>query len=218
MRRMILGLCVCAISSPVAACDTALVLALDVSGSISPNEYRLQIDGLAEALTDPAIVAALVAGQDALAIVQWSGEQYQDLSLPWQRAGSVAEMAALAEAVRGIKRPGNFTATAIGQSILFSLAVLDSAPTCRRKVIDVSGDGKENDGMTLPDALAAAETLGVTINGLAIEVANGTSDLTAYYRGSVVTTDGFVMTAKGLKDYPRAIHEKLLRELTKPVS
>lgn len=59
---------------------------------------------------------------------------------------------------------------------------------------------------------------GVTVNGVAIEIGEGTTALTDYYRQFVATPEGFVMTAAGLKDFPRAIHAKLLRELTKPVS
>ena len=218
MRSLLLILFICAFVRPVAACDVALVLAIDVSGSIAPDEYRLQIDGLADALDDPAIVEALVTGQDSLAIVQWSGDRYEELTLPWQNLQTTAQVSDLALVVRGIRRPENYTATAIGQAMRFSLAQFADGPICRREVIDVSGDGKENDGMTLPAARAEAEAQGVTVNGIAIEIGDDTTELTNYYSRFVMTPDGFVLTAKGLQDYSRAIHDKLLRELTKPVA
>ena len=70
-------------ASPAAACDTALLLAVDVSGSIAMDEYYLQMDGLAEPVLDPAIINALVRGKDKLAMVQWSGDRFQPLPLPW---------------------------------------------------------------------------------------------------------------------------------------
>ena len=149
MQRLILPILLCGLAGPAAACQVALVLAIDVSDSIAPNEYRLQIEGLAEALDDPAIVEALVTGQDALAIVQWSGDRYAELTLPWQNPRTDADVADLAVRVRAIQRPENYTATAIGQAIRFSGAKFAEAPVCRREVIDASGDGKENDGMTL---------------------------------------------------------------------
>lgn len=205
-------------AAPARACDTALVLAVDVSGSISMKEYRLQMQGLADALADPAVVQAIVQGQDALAILHWSGANRQAVALDWQSPASPGEVAALAQVIRGIERPDIYTSTAIGQGIAAALKLLATAPPCGRQVIDVSGDGKENDGMTLPQARAQAVSAGVVVNGIAIEVSGGTHALTDYYLQNVVSPDGFAITAEGLKDYPRAIHEKLLRELTKPVS
>lgn len=218
MRHFVLILLICALASPAAACDVALLLAVDVSGSISSGEYTLQMQGLAEALQVDDIIKALVAGQDELALVQWSGSGYQQFSLPWVRIGTVADVAGLAAVIRTKPRPGNYTDTAIGQAVHFSIAQFAAVPECRRHVIDVSGDGEENDGMTLSAARAEAKALGDTVNGVAIETGAGTTRLTDYYRQFVATTDGFVMTAEGLQDFPRAIHAKLLRELTKPVS
>ncbi|MEO8244375.1 MAG: DUF1194 domain-containing protein [bacterium] len=215
MLRVIPILIACLMAAPAAACETALLLAIDVSGSISMDEYYLQMNGLADALEDPDIVKALIEGQDALALVQWSGDRFQQLSLPWQHLRSTDQAAAFADAVRSTKRPPDFTDTAIGNAILFSLVQFPAAPRCVRTVIDLSGDGEENDGMTLPKARVAAEQAGIILNGLAIEIDANHSQLTEYFRTRVISYDGFVMTARGIQDYPRAIQAKLLRELTK---
>ena len=216
--RALPALIACLLASPAAACDTALVLAVDVSGSISMVEYHLQMDGLAEALLDPAIIEALVKGHDRLAVVQWSGDHFQQLSLPWQQFATAEEVTALAEALRVAKRPPDYTDTAIGNAIRFATPLFADVPDCARHVIDVSGDGAENDGMTLPQARAEALAAGIILNGLAIEIDDTSLKLTEYYRLNVIGPTGFVMTAKGLEDFPRAIRAKLLRELTKAVS
>ena len=217
MLRVVVILSSCVLASPVAACETALLLAVDVSGSISNDEYVLQMQGLAEALADPDIVAAIVEGRDAIAVVQWSGRDLQTLALNWQSPRDAAAVADLAATLLTIKRPYN-TATSIGQAIRFSVPLFNAVPHCLRRLLDVSGDGKENDGMTLPLARAEAEAAGVTINGIAIETGTGVTDLTDYYRRLVITPDGFVLSAFGLPDYPRAIHAKLTRELVDPTS
>ena len=218
MLRAILVLSGWVFAAPVAACETALLLAVDVSGSISGEEYVLQMQGLADALSDPDIVDALVGGQDKLALVQWSGSRNQRLSLPWQSLRSPADVAALAATIRTIKRPQDHTDTAIGAALYFSLSLFAEVPDCQRHVIDLSGDGAENSGNSLPAARAEVEANGITLNAIAIEESPFTTKLSGYFRRFVVTRGGFVMTARGLQDYPRAIRAKLLRELTKATS
>ena len=218
MRHLILALSGCLLASPVRACETALLLAVDVSGSISVDEYTLQMQGLADALADPDVIAALVGGQDKLSMVQWSGTGKQRLSLPWQSLHSAADVADLAATIRLIKRPQDHTDTAIGEALYFALAQFADVPDCQRKVIDLSGDGAENAANSLPAARAEVEAQGVTLNAIAIEETAETLTLSGYFRRFVITPDGFVATARGLQDYPRAIRAKLLRELTKAVS
>ena len=193
---------------PVRACETALMLAIDVSGSISTDEYGLQMQGLADALADPDIIDALVGGQDKIALVHWSGVRNQRLSLAWQHLRSPADVAALAAEIRLIKRPQDHTDTAIGEALYFALAPFADVPDCRRFVIDLSGDGAENSGNSLPAARAEVAANHVTLNGIAIEENGEATYLTEYFRSYVITPDGFVITARGLADYPRAIRAK----------
>lgn len=218
MLRALMIMIACLAARPIAACETALVLAVDVSGSISLDEYALQIEGLAAALEDRQIVKTLIRGQDRIALVQWSGQRLQRLAMGWQSVETAEQASALAATVRAIKRPQLRTVTAIGEAIRFSLTQFESAGDCARHVIDISGDGAENEGMTLPDARSEAMLAGVTLNAIAIEIDAETFELTNYFRHSVITPGGFVITARGLPDYPRAIRDKLERELTKPAS
>lgn len=202
-----------ALSQPAAACDTALLLAIDVSSSIDAGEYRLQIDGLADALLDPEVIDTLLQGQSALAVVQWSGVNRQGVVLGWNRMFSVEVIRDFAAEVRALPRAFVDSDTAIGDAIDFSVRQFTAVPECNRRTIDVSGDGPQNAGGSALHASRAAEAAGIIINGIAIE-SIGVA-MTNYYRRTIVTHDGFVITARGHLDYPRAIREKILRELAK---
>ncbi len=218
MLGRLIALATLCLATPLWACDTALVLAVDVSGSIDPHEYLLETGGLADALQDPEITDALTKGQVALALVHWSGVGHQKLSVPWQRMMTAADVARFADAIRAIGRPREYSDTAISEAILYSIKQFSAVADCKQQVIDLSGDGKENATNGLPDARAKATTDGVTVNAIAIEMGADTTTLSDYFRARVITPGGFVVTAKGLADYPRAIREKLLRELTRAVS
>lgn len=198
------------------ACETALVLAMDVSGSVDRGEYLLQVEGLAAALADGALRDVLVQDQVALAVVQWSSLGQQALVLPWQRMLSFRAVDDFAARVLAMPRAFPGSDTAVGEALAFSLAQFEAVPDCRRRIIDMSGDGDENVGFTTPRARGAAIAAGVEVNGLAIE-AMGLS-ITNFYRRWVITPGGFVETAQGHLDYARAIRSKMLRELTKPGS
>lgn len=203
---------------PGRACETALLLAIDVSGSIDAGEYALQVQGLADALADPDIADLLVQGQAALAVVQWSGVGAQALVQPWQRMLGRGDVARFAAAARAMPRRFDASDTAVGQAIGFSAAQFATVPDCRRRVIDISGDGPENAGYTTGQARQGAQAQGIEINAVAIEDIGPSAPVTSFYRRWAITPGGFVLTARGLGDYPRAIRAKLLRELTKPGS
>ncbi|WP_299415495.1 DUF1194 domain-containing protein [uncultured Sulfitobacter sp.] len=204
---------------PVAApaCDLALVLAVDVSGSVDPAEYRVQMDGLAAALRDGTVVDALIDQRAQVTLIQWSGSTRQRQTVPWHGIGSAADVAGLADKIAADPRVWRNFSTAIGEALDLSLQALEAVPHCRRKVIDVSGDGISNEGaapQTFRTALKAAE---VTVNALAIETDE--TDLTAWFFEHLITGEGaFVITANGFEDYPAQIRRKLQRETTRQVS
>ncbi|GHC67149.1 hypothetical protein GCM10007315_35210 [Gemmobacter tilapiae] len=200
------------------ACETALLLAIDVSGSIDTGEYHLQVEGLAQALQDGQVQEALLKGQVALAVVQWSGFDQQTLVQDWSRMENPQDIATLIAQVQALPRAFDGSQTAVGQAIRFSTAQFDPVSDCQRRVIDISGDGPENIGHTVTPARQEAMAAKVTINAIAIEDAGAQVAITNFYRKWVITPAGFVITARGLEDYPRALREKLLRELEKPAS
>lgn len=197
------------------ACDTALILTIDVSNSVDVGEYRLQVDGLADALEDPEVVQAMVSGDVAVAVVQWSGENWQELSIPWTQVRTARDAQQLALQARLMPRAFTLSDTAPAEAIYFAIDQFKDAPTCRRRVIDVSGDGTRNAGRETAPARQAAERAGIMINGIAIE-GRGMAITTFYYR-RVITRNGFVITARTHRDYPNAIRRKLIRELTIPL-
>lgn len=211
--RHIAFLCMMFLASRAMACQTALILTMDVSNSVDPGEYRLQIDGLADALTDPEIAETLVRDSVALSVIQWSGSDRQEISIPWRQMKTTFEVAQLAAEVRALERAFVLSDTAPAEAIAFAMRYFAQAPDCNRRVIDVSGDGTPNAGSEVRRMRRRAQTAGITINGLAIE-GLGVA-ITNFYRQSVVTRDGFVITARGHRDYARAIRVKILREISR---
>lgn len=213
LRSLALTLC---LTQPALACDTALLLAIDVSGSIDRGEYALQIGGLHAALRDPAVADVMLQGQVALAVVQWSGVDHQALVIPWQRMLSAQALNRFAETARTLPRAFDGADTAVGHAISFSIAQFAAVADCKRHIIDISGDGPENAGQTISRARRTAIAQGIDINAIAIEDMGLSAPTSQFYKTAVITPKGFVMTARGLDDYPRALRAKLLQELIKP--
>ncbi len=203
--------------APVWACEIALVLAVDVSGSVDRDEYRIQMDGLAEAFRDPTVAGTLVAGKAAIMVVQWTGTTRQAVSVPWVQVTSPDDLEALARRIERVPREWRNYSTAIGEALTFSAKQFETAPVCDRRVIDISGDGTSNEGIAPDEVRAGLDRLDITVNALVIEGAE--PDLTAYYRRHVISGAGaFVITANSYDDYPKRMRMKLLREVTDPVS
>ncbi len=202
-----------------AQCRLALILALDVSSSVDPGEYQLQKLGLATALNSVPIRDALINGPGgyvSLAVFEWSGRYQQQLLLDWTRMDAAKAIDGVVARIAGAERSYSRFPTAIGYALGYAAGLFRRGPDCKRRVIDVSGDGPSNEGADVSDVRDSLVRGGVQINGLAIETTDDT--LTDYYRDRVIGGPGaFVLTAKTFEDYPRAIRRKLLREITKPV-
>jgi hypothetical protein len=211
--------------------DIEIVLAVDASGSVDRHELKLQLDGIAAAFRDPEIIQAISAGpfqRIYAATLIWSDATYQKHPTDWfmiDTPQSGEEFAAKVETMA--TQHGAITAigggsTGLGSGMEYALGMIeDNGVTALRKVVDISGDGRESEswreGETmLPQAREIAEILGVTVNGLAIQIS--IPDLTDYYRDNVLVGVGsFVLPADDFQDYARAIKKKLLRELSPAV-
>ena len=206
-----------AITSAARACEVALALTVDISGSVDRKEFSLQMNGLAGALRDPTVSQALVERKAALMLVQWTGTSRQEVSLAWHRMTTFEEVQAFADKVASTPRRWRNFSTAIGDALTFTSGQFTKVTDCKRKVIDVSGDGYSNEGvepLALRGHLAAD---GFTINGLAIE--GSSENLTEYYRDFVIAGPrAFVMTANTFDDYPKRIKQKLFKEITDQIA
>lgn len=204
------------VAAPARACGVALLLAIDVSGSVDSGEYRLQVEGLVAGLADAAVREALLREAAAVAVLQWSGPRQQQLSVPWRRLAAPAAVDALAAAVAAMPRAFHSSGTAPGDAVAAAMAALAAVPDCRRRVIDISGDGDQNAGSATVAARAAAEAAAVEINAIAIEEMGLGRPVTEFYRRHAITRGGFVLTARGHADYADTLRAKLLRELLAP--
>ncbi len=206
------GLVSCLPAPKARACDLALVLAVDISGSVDHSEYRLQMDGLAGALRDGIVSEALVRARAQVLLTLWSGTSRQSVSIPWTEISSFEDIEGLARQIETAPRPWRNYATAIGEALLLSVAQFSDVPQCRRRVIDVSGDGVSNEGTDPRDLRAALSAAKVTVNAIAIEQSE--AELTAYFYEHVIWGEGaFVVTALQFEDYPARIRRKLIREV-----
>ncbi|WP_342076654.1 DUF1194 domain-containing protein [Yoonia sp. SS1-5] len=216
MRGVLLTGIIC-LSTPAAGCDVALMLAVDVSGSVDGAEYRIQMDGLAQALVDPTVTAALVAGNARLALMQWTGSGRQSVVIHWVEIANDNDVVGFATQVQQQPRLWRNFSTAIGEAMALSVAYFALVPECKRFVLDISGDGENNEGRVPRDVWDDLATADVTVNALVIE--ESVPGLTAYFESDVITgVDAFAVTANTFKEYPEQITRKLYRELTKAVA
>ena len=199
------------------ACEFALLLAVDVSGSVDREEYAIQMTGLAEGLNDPVVSETLVQARAKVAIVQWTGTSRQELSVPWTQVTSFSQVRALSDRVANLDRPWRNYATAIGEAQAFALHHLKDVRDCKRRVVDISGDGISNEGIEPTQMRDLFREANIQVNALAIEGA--AEDLTGYYFENLISGPGaFVVTAQGYKDFPEKMRMKLRRETTMQLS
>jgi hypothetical protein len=210
-----------------ATVDLQLILAADVSISVDNDEFRLQRDGYAAAITDPAVLEAIRRGPNhaiAVTFIEWSGAAAQQVVVDWMviRDGEVAKV--FADALRAA--PRSFAgATAIGAGIDFAMKQFPrSGVDSPRRVIDVSGDGDNNSGKPVEYSRDEAVAAKVTINGLAIINEHPAAGFIGhvqpeggighYYRTRVAGgPDSFVIEIDSFAGFAEAMTRKLVAEI-----
>ncbi|WP_372620574.1 DUF1194 domain-containing protein [Falsiroseomonas sp.] len=196
--------------------DVALCLAMDVSASVDFDEFALMAGGTAAALRDPSVLAAATSGPRgaaAICLLLWSGIGERDLAVGWTRLDGPEAAGALAQAIADTPRLPRAGATALGEGMAAGLALLGAFPDATaRLVLDVSGDGRHNQGQPPGPVRDLAVDAGITINGLAI--LNEEPDLLDHYATEVIGGPGsFAMSCADYPDFADAILRKLRREL-----
>lgn len=210
--------------------DLALVIALDASSSMDLLELSREHHGFVAAFRDPEVQRAIGSGAHgrvAVTCFMWSGAEAQAIMVPWTvidgPPGALAFADALGAARPEIRRRG----TAIGAALAMADGMLRaSGLSATREVVNIAGDGMQNDGQNLKNIRDALIARGVTINGMPIvpglvnSFAQGEADpdrIIAYYEERVIGgPDAFVEPAMGVDDLVTAIRRKLLREITTP--
>ena len=196
--------------------DLELILAVDCSYSVDQSEYALQMNGIAYALRSPEVKQAIQMGRYqriAIALIQWSSTKNQSIAIPWTIISSSKSIDEVANAIERLPRAASPGSTSISAVIAKSLHLFSSSPlNTNRRVIDISGDGRNNDGVPPHFLRDVAVEKGITINGLAI--LNEIPSLHYYFRKQIAGGFGsFVIKANSYRDYKQAIHEKLIREI-----
>ncbi|HEY6431392.1 MAG TPA: DUF1194 domain-containing protein [Acetobacteraceae bacterium] len=197
------------------ALDLALVLAIDTSGSVSDQRLALQIDGYAAAFREPELVRVIRSGRRGRIIatfVEWSDVGRQTQAVEWTMItdGETAQGFADAILKAFLPTPGW---TSISGAIDFSTRLLSRLylPADRR-VIDISGDGTNNDGRPVETARDDAVAAGITINGLPILGVE--PELDRYYRRHVIGgPQSFLVVARDEASFATAVMDKLLQEV-----
>ena len=203
------------------AVDLELVLAVDCSYSVDAGEFAQQMQGLAAAFLDPAVLAAIRSnpnGAIAVTVVQWSGPGSQVIAVPWRQVSDAASVRDLAARIAAAPRLTAEGATSISSMVQFGLQLMsNNGFVGTRRVIDISADGRNNAGQRMRDLRAVAALSGATLNGLAI--LNEVATLNFYFEKYVIAGPGaFVVTASDYAAYRQAILQKLVREIGVPTS
>ncbi|MCH7550899.1 MAG: DUF1194 domain-containing protein [Proteobacteria bacterium] len=196
--------------------DLELILMADASGSIDHEEFLLQRRGYARALRDPRVLDAILSGplgRIALAYVEWSGPGHQTPIVPWTLIGDRAGLADFTSRLEDIPRRIFYGGTAPGNAILYGVASLQSnAYKGLRRVIDVSGDDFDIDGIPVAEGRDRAVSQGITVNGLPI--LDGWPALAPFFRDNVIGGPGaFHIPANDFRDFGIAVRKKLIREI-----
>lgn len=198
------------------AVDLELALLVDVSASVSDEEYRLQAAGIATAFRSAAVLDAIrsVARRGiAVSVIQWADGENQRVAIAWTLLHGDADVLELAAQIEFMPRHIHGGHTALGSALEFATRELENNRfEGLRRVIDLSGDGRNNDGYSLRAAREEALEHGITVNGLAI--LNELPLLDDYFRDYLIGGEGaFFMVAQDYSDFAEAMIHKLEREI-----
>lgn len=194
-----------------------LVLAVDASGSVTPERFELQKQGYAAAFRDLRVQQAIAGGQQqriGVAMVQWTGPLLQRLAVDWHVVDGTDTAETLAADIEATPRQLFRGGTSISGAIDYAAALFDRAPWPGvRRVIDISGDGANNAGRPAEAARDDALDRGVTINGLPILTIE--PNLDEHYRDQVIGGPGaFMIAIESYDQFADAIRRKLITEIS----
>jgi len=209
-------------SSPMQV-DVKLVIASDMSHSIDDVEAKTEREGIADVFSDPEVIRTIEngpLGRIAVTMLDWAGYQDQRVMIDWTLIHDKASANAFAAQVRLLPRPSG-QRTSISSALERAFEMLNDSDReiiATRKVVDVSGDGPNNDGVSLQHVHDTTAKNGIVVNGLPIMDTASDSyfpDLDKYYDACVVSGAGaFLIVVKSYKDFGAAMRRKLVREIS----
>ncbi|MGO4706070.1 DUF1194 domain-containing protein [Microvirga sp. 2MCAF38] len=219
-----LALCSMSLTSPALAqpeVDLALVIAVDISYSMDTDEQALQREGFAQAFRSPLVHDAIrngLNGRIAVTYMEWAGSGDQQVIIPWTILDNLEGLLAFAEKISStpLRRAQR---TSISSAIDFGAKLFgQSNVKAARQVIDVSGDGPNNQGRSVTEARDEANAKGIIINGLPLMLRQpgylDIPNLDAYYKECVIGGPGsFMIPVRDRDQFPQAIKTKILLEV-----
>jgi Protein of unknown function (DUF1194) len=198
--------------------ELELVLGVDTSMSVAPDEFALQMAGYAKAFRHPEVVQAIrgAAGGIAVTLVQWADSYQQAVAIDWTWVGDGGSAFGFADRIASTGRRFTGPGTALATALDYCLRRFeDNGFEGQRRVVDLSGDGRDNRGPRVTAARGRALWAGITVNGLAI--LNDEPFLDRYFKRQVIAgADAFVVAAADYHDFAEAIVRKLVREIAGP--
>jgi hypothetical protein len=201
--------------------DVALVVAVDISYSMDPDEQALQREGFAEAFRSPLVHDAIrggMLGRIAVTYMEWAGAYDQRVIIPWTLLDNPESLMAFADRIAKVPLR-RAQRTSIAGAIDFGVKLLDeSGFEATRRVIDVSGDGPNNQGRFVTVARDEAVAKGITINGLPIMLRKpgylDVGNLDLYFKDCVIGGSGaFLVPVREREQFPQTIKTKILLEI-----
>lgn len=204
--------------------DVELVLAVDVSRSVDPEEQEMQFAGYEAAFRDPRLIEGIMGGPVgaiACTMFTWSDWHIQNIVVPWTLLDGPAGAHRFADAVAAAPRR-TWLYTSISGAMDFAAKQFGQGYEGTRKVVDISGDGVNNSGRPVAEARAEALAQGIVLNGLAVldktpmplSLAAALPPLDTYYREEVIGGPGaFLVVAEGFESFETAVRRKIIREV-----
>ena len=224
MRALAFALALLPLPAFAEEVDVELVLAVDVSRSMEPYELEIQRQGYAEALTSESVLAAIrngLIGKIAVTYVEWAGSDLQNVIVPWTVIAGPDEAAQVASAIAW-HITGGMRRTSISGALDFGRVAIESNEyEGLRRVIDVSGDGPNNQGGGVVAARDRAVAAGIIVNGIPLMTEDpawsrwGIPDLDTYYTRCVIGGPGaFVVPVTDWQHFAEAVRRKLVMEIS----
>lgn len=207
--------------------DLELVLAVDVSWSMDIDEQQIQRQGYVDAFRHPEVIQAIqtgLYGRIAVTYVEWAGDILQQTVVPWTVIDSPESSTGFASALT-VETPARFRRTSISEALIYSGSLFDNnGYEGTRRLVDISGDGPNNQGRPVELARDELVNNGITINGLPVMIKRnnpgGFQQLDAldiYYEDCVIGgAAAFVIPVQDPRRFGEAIRRKLVLEIASP--